>query len=281
MSALLRRKTHQGGTLPTVEVTPHDAGWQYLAFRAYRLEPGESIAGETGEYETGIVVLGGSCSVAAGGQEFFEIGERPDVWAGRPPYVVVMPPGVAYQVKAESHAHIAVAGAKATDCKPHPVRLITPDEIHVEERGEGNTYRRVQHLLPPSAESARLQLVEVYTPAGNWSSFPPHKHDTEDPPREAYLEEIYYYQIKPEEGFALQRIYTDDQTLDEAVAAYSGDVVLVPRGYHPVAAMPGYDCYYLNAMAGPSKAWNFTVDPRYAWLMNWTKPQVTEVGGGD
>src|SRR5690606_40619124 len=114
-----------------------------------------------------------------------------------------------------------------------------------------------------------------------WSSFPPHKHDTEEHPREAYLEEIYYYQIKTEEGFAIQRIYTDDQTLDEAVAAHSGDVVLVPRGYHPVAAMPGYDCYYLNAMAGPSKAWNFTVDPRYAWLMNWTKPQVTEVGGGD
>lgn len=258
--------------MPTVEVTPDDAGWQYLLFQAYHLEPGESITAGTGEYETGLVVLGGSCTIEAGEERFSSIGERPDVWSRTPPYAVLMPPGIEYSVTAESHLHIAVAGAKADDHEPQPIRLITPEEMRFEERGEGSTYRAIHHILPPGGPSVRLQLVEVYTPAGNWSSFPPHKHDTEDPPNEAYLEETYYYQIKPEEGFALQRVYTGDHSLDEAVAIHSGDVVLVPRGYHPVAAMPGYDCYYLNAMAGPNKEWNFTVDPRYTWLMNWSKP---------
>lgn len=272
MSKLLRRKIHQGGTMPTVEVTPDDAGWQYLLFQAYLLEPGESISAETGDFETGLVVLGGACTVEAGKERFASIGERPDVWTRTPPFAVLMPPGIDYSVVAETHLHIAVAGARALDKERRPARLITPGQVRFEKRGEGITYREIHHILPPGGPSVRLHLVEVYTPAGNWSSFPPHKHDTEDPPREAYLEETYYYQIKPEDGFALQRVYTDDQSLDVALAAQSGDVVLVPKGYHPVAAMPGYDCYYLNAMAGPNKEWNFTVDPRYRWLMNWAKP---------
>jgi len=273
---LIRRVDRGGFAVPTVAVTPQVAGWTYLAFRAYHLEPGETLAGQTGEFETGLVVLGGTCTVEAEGTRFASIGERPDVWAKTPPYAVLVPPGVEYEVRAESRLHLAVAGALAADLDPAPVTLIRPEDIHAEVRGEGRTYRYIQHILPPSGASARLQLVEVYTPAGNWSSFPPHKHDTEDPPREAYLEETYYYQITPEGGFALQRVYTDDGSLDEVFAVHSGDLVLVPKGYHPVAAMPGYDCYYLNAMAGPAKEWNFTVDPRYRWLMNWQKPGIAQ-----
>jgi 5-deoxy-glucuronate isomerase len=127
----------------------------------------------------------------------------------------------------------------------------------------------VHHLLPPEARAGRLILFEVITPGGNWSSYPPHKHDTDDPPRERALEELYYYRFDRPEGFAVQRVYSADRSLDETVTAGDGDVVLVPRGYHAVAAAAGYECYYLNVMAGPVREWRFTVDPDHAWLMDW------------
>ncbi len=268
MTALLRR-SRDG-----VRITPTDAGWQYIHFDAVRLTAGARLEGATEDRETALVLLGGRCMVQAGPVTYRSIGDRQDVWERRPPYAVLLPPGLSYTVTAETDLHLAVAGA------PAPVggapRLITPAEVVAEERGQDQTYRYIQHLLPPSAPAARLILVEVYTPAGNWSSFPPHKHDTEAPPAESYLEETYYYQIKPATGFAIQRVYTDDRSLDQTMAPGDGDLVLVPRGYHPVAATPGHDCYYLNVMAGPTRAWNFRVDPDYAHLMNWQKPDVAK-----
>jgi 5-deoxy-glucuronate isomerase len=109
----------------------------------------------------------------------------------------------------------------------------------------------------------------VVTPGGNWSSYPPHKHDTNDPPRERQLEELYYYRFRRPRGFAFQRVYTADRSLDEAITPMDGDAVLVPRGYHPVGVPAGYDCYYLNVMAGPIREWRFTIDPDHEWLMDW------------
>jgi 5-deoxy-glucuronate isomerase len=193
---------------------------------------------------------------------------------------VLLPPGCAYTVTAETPLHLAVAGAPAEPSPAGPPRLIRPEDVTVERRGEGQTYRFIHHLLPPSADAARLILVEVYTPAGNWSSFPPHKHDAEEPPEESYLEETYYHLVDPPSGFCLQRVYSSDGTLDEALAPGDGDLVLVPRGYHPVAATPGHECYYLNVMAGPTRAWNFQPDPAYAHLMNWQKPPVAAAASG-
>lgn len=303
MTALLRRERRGGGG-PLVSVTPTDAGWQYISFEAWHLPAGERLTGETGGRETGLIVLGGRATLAAGGHTWPSVGERADVWERKPPAVLLLPPGTAWSVAAETDLHLAVAGApveppgsppvagggrvaeapvggrvaEAPAANPAPVgpRLIGPGEIAVEERGVGQTYRYIQHLLPPSAQAARLILVEVYTPAGNWSSFPPHKHDTEDPPRESYLEEVYYHQVKPATGFSIQRVYTADRSLDETMAPGNGDLVLVPRGYHPVAATPGHDSYYLNVMAGPTRAWNFQPDPDYAHLMNWQKPAVAK-----
>jgi 5-deoxy-glucuronate isomerase len=269
---LLRRATPAGEDGRLVGVTPADVGWTYVHFAAYRLPAGARHGGETGGLETALIVLGGRCRVRAGGESFEEVGARRDVWERVPPYVVLMPPGVAYEVEATTDLHLAVAAAPAESGRP--VRLIRPAEIIAEERGQGQTYRLVQHLLPPSADAARLILVEVYTPAGNWSSFPPHKHDAEEPPDEAYLEETYYHLIDPPTGFCLQRVYSHDGAPDQALAPHDGDLVLVPRGYHPVAATPGHDSYYLNVMAGPTRAWNFRVDPAYAALMNWQKPAV-------
>jgi 5-deoxy-glucuronate isomerase len=272
MTLLRRHRAEPGPDGLMVGTTPADAGWQYIHFAAHRLAAGEILRGNTEDREAALVVLGGRCTVEMPALSFASIGQREDVWARTPPHLVLLPSGSRYTVEAETSLHLVVASAQADG--GYSPRLISPDEIAVEERGEGQTYRYIHHLLPPTADAARLILVEVYTPGGNWSSFPPHKHDTEDPPRESYLEEIYYFQVKPRVGFALQRVYTPDRSLDETVAAGDGDLVLVPRGYHTVASTPGHDCYYLNVMAGPSRAWSFQVDPDYLGLMNWQKPAV-------
>ena len=270
---LLIRQQREAGLL--VSVAPPQGGMTRIHFQAYRLKPGETLTGDEAGREAALVVLGGKCTVAAGSLEFRGVGTRRDVWEKVPPAVLLLPPATPFSVRAETDLHLAVASAPVSRGGVRAVRLVGPEEMVTEHRGEGQTYRYIQHLLPPASTLAEsLILVEVYTPGGNWSSFPPHKHDTEDPPHESFLEEIYYYQIRPSGGFAFQLVYTDDRALDVACAPGDGDLVLVPRGYHPVAATPGHDAYYLNVMAGPTRNWNFRPDPVYAHLMNWQKPNV-------
>ncbi len=262
---------------PSVSVTPGEDGFRYISFTAHRLDAGATLSGDSHGQETALIVLGGRCAIASGHTQFQKVGERTDVWARTPAHAVLLPPGSPYQVHAKTPLHLVVASAPPNPgAKPAEPRHIAPDQVTVEHRGEGQTYRYIQHLLPPNAAAASLILVEVYTPAGNWSSFPPHKHDEEAPPRESELEEVYYYQVSPRTGFAIQRVYTPDRSIDETLAPGDGDLVLVPRGYHPVVATPGHECYYLNVMAGPTRAWNFQVDPEYAHLMNWQNPPVAE-----
>jgi 5-deoxy-glucuronate isomerase len=276
MSLLRRARPSPAGT-PTAAVTPPEEGFRYISFASYQVDAGGTLAGDTRDRETALIVLGGRCAVRSGDTTFMDVGERKDVWARTPAHAVLLPPGSPFEVEASTPLHLVVASARPNqDAAAVPARHITPDQVAVEHRGEGQTYRYIQHLLPPSAAAGALVLVEVYTPAGNWSSFPPHKHDEESPPRESLLEEVYYYQVSPRSGFALQRVYTPDRAIDETLAPGDGDLVLVPRGYHPVAATPGHECYYLNVMAGPTRAWNFQVDPDYAHLMNWQKPPVAE-----
>jgi 5-deoxy-glucuronate isomerase len=237
------------------------------------------------------VILEGACRIRAGGQTWDSVGSRAGVFTGpadsrtpgatAPPAapVVLVAPGEPVEVEAlgagtgiggpiaGGGASVVVASAPGGTI--HATRLIPPEEIAVERRGSGATERRINRLLPPEVAAGRLILFEVYTPAGHWSSWPPHKHDTEDPPREALLEELYHYRFARPEGFAFQRVYTPDRSLDVALTPGDGDVVLVPRGYHPVGAPAGYDTYYLNVMAGPNRAWFFTIDPDHAWQMDW------------
>ena len=144
--------------------------------------------------------------------------------------------------------------------------VVGPGDIEVERRGSGNMEREVRPILMAEREVERLLVVEVLTPNGHWSSYPPHKHDRDALPDESYLEETYYHRVRPERGFAVQRVYTDDRSLDETLVVGDGDVVLVPKGYHPVSAPPGYDLYYLNVMAGPVREWRFKNDPDHEWL---------------
>jgi 5-deoxy-glucuronate isomerase len=154
----------------------------------------------------------------------------------------------------------------ATDLASQDARLVTPEEVEIEIRGGGNATRQINHLLKPAFPAHRLLLVEVYTPSGNWSSYPPHKHDVHNPPAEVDLEEIYYYRIDQPEGYAIQRVYTNDRRLDETLTVRDGEVVLIPEGYHPVVAAHGYNVYYLNALAGSARSMAATDDPQYAWV---------------
>jgi 5-deoxy-glucuronate isomerase len=251
-------------------VDAQSAGWEYLDLRVYRLAPGQRVVGVNDNCERLALVLEGHAEVSIGTRPLGVVGSRTSVFDGPPPPVVLVEPGESIDLTAKTDALVALASAPAGPVSR--TALITPDEIHVEERGEGQTARRVHHLLPPAAAAGRLIAFEVFTPGGNWSSYPPHKHDTEDPPHEARLEEIYFYRFAKPQGFAFQRVYTVDRTLDETLTPGDGDIVLVPAGFHPVAAAAGYDCYYLNVMAGPNRAWKFTLDPDHAWLMNWQVP---------
>jgi 5-deoxy-glucuronate isomerase len=133
--------------------------------------------------------------------------------------------------------------------------------VRVSTRGSGTMERTIHDILMEDQPAETLLVTEVLTPGGHWSSYPPHKHDTQDLPREAYLEELYYHRLRRPDGWAIQRVYTRDGTLDATMTVRDGDCVLVPRGYHPVSAAPGFDLYYLNVMAGPVRRWRVTFDP--------------------
>lgn len=241
-----------------VRVTPESAGWQYVSFAVYRLA-GTSFTQTLAGEETCVVVLSGRVTFAAGGSEWADVGVRETVFDG-PPAALYVPPGIRWSV--EGTADVAVCSAPATTGAA--LRLIDPADVGYEARGSGSEAREINHILMEDKPAESLLITEVLTPAGHWSSFPPHKHDVDDPPNETYLEETYYHRLRPTDGFAFQRVYTEDRSLDEAIGVEDGDVVLVPRGFHPVVAGARNDLYYLNAMAGPVRQWRTTVDPDYA-----------------
>ncbi len=267
MSILIKPQADQiGGILRTVAITPETAGWQYVSFSAHHLTKGQILRGLADGRETVLVVLYGTGRAALNGQPVGQIGERLSVFEERPPYALYLSEDASYQVESTSDAmEIALASAPTTH-RHLPARMVRPEDVSVEIRGEGKTQRNVRHILDTDQEAEHLIVVEVITPAGNWSTFPPHKHDTENPPHEAYLEETYYHHIQPADGFAFQRVY-NYEGFDETIAVHDGDLVLVPKGYHVVAAVPGCDLYYLNIMAGPHRTWNYQVDPAFRRLL--------------
>ncbi len=245
-------------------ITPESAGWTYVGFKVYALKQGQTLKHETGDQEVCLVVLTGKATVATAKETWENIGERMSVFEKIPPYSVYVPSGDHYEVEAVSDLELAVclAPGKGT----YPARLIAPGDVDVEFRGAGNIERKIHNILPEGKAADSLLVVEVFTPEGHWSSYPPHKHDENRLPEESFLEETYYHRIQPPHGFAVQRVYTDDRSLDETMIIKNGDAVLVPGGYHPVSAPPGYELYYLNVMAGPVRIWKFHNDPDHAWI---------------
>jgi len=247
------------------QITPVSAGWTYVGFDLHKLAKGAGAEGKDASRESCLVLVSGKARIRAGGKDFGLIGERMNPFDGKPASVYV-PAGADWSVVAETPVELAVCSSPG---KPgaRPARLIGPADCSQETRGQGTNTRYVTNILPETADADSLLVVEVITPGGHTSSYPPHKHDQDNFPKETYLEETYYHRLKPAQGFAFQRVYTDDRSLDEAIVVEDGDVTLVPRGYHPVAATHGYDVYYLNTMAGPKKAWRFHNEPAHEWLI--------------
>lgn len=254
--------TEQGNVLT---ITPESAGWKYVGFEVYKLIPGQSLKKETNETEVCLVLLKGKANVNTSNLVVENIGNRMDVFQQIPPYSVYVPSNDYYEIIAQTDLEVAICSAPGKGT--YPARLIAPEHVEVETRGYGNIERRIHNILPAHHDADSLLVVEVFTPNGHWSSYPPHKHDQDNLPHESYLEETYFHKVKPETGFAVQRVYTLDGTLDETMVVKDGDAVLVPKGFHPVSAPPGYDVYYLNVMAGPVRTWKFYNDPAHEWLM--------------
>ena len=266
MSELLvhgRKAAAGGGVLATV--SPESARWSYVGFEVYRLRQGDGVRLAIGAREVCVVLLSGRAEISSGPHRWDEVGSRGSVFEGSPD-AVYLPPGNPLEVTATSElCEFALCWAPAT--KGAEAALIAAAEIKPFTRGSGRTERTIRNILMEDRPAESLLVTEVITPAGNWSSYPPHKHDTDDMPRETYLEETYYHRMARPDGFAVQLVYTDDRSLDEAIQVHDGDIVLVPRGYHPVAAGPGYDLYYLNVMAGPRRRWLVTTDPAHRWQL--------------
>jgi 5-deoxy-glucuronate isomerase len=264
----------------TLSITPESSGFEYLTFRALKLSSGEKFSEETAVCELGIVILGGRCSVESTVGSWHNLGSRAHVFDGMPT-ALYLPIETNFTVTAETDCEIALCFSRAEE--KYPSRLINPDEVEVEVRGGANATRQINHILKPEFPAHRLLLVEVYTPSGNWSSYPPHKHDAHDPPDEVDLEEIYYYKIDRPEGYAIQRVYTADGRFDETLTVRDGELVLIPEGYHPVVAAHGYNVYYLNALSGSARSMAASFDPAYAWVrQTWREqdPRVPLVTNG-
>ncbi len=261
-------------------VTAADAGWSLLNMEVRRLARGETWRHETGEHEAAFVVLGGRCAIVSNRGQWPAVGRRRTVFGGMP-HALYLPRRSTVTVTAASE-HVEIAHCWVATSEDHPARLITPRDSEIEIRGGGRATRQINTIIAPGFDCHRIVAVEVYTPGGNWSSYPPHKHDVhrEDAAGhvlEADLEEFYYYKIERAAGFALQRVYTADRALDVTVVARDNDIVLVPEGYHPVGAAHGYTCYYLNFLAGTAQSLANSDDPDHAWVKTTWEPRDPRV----
>jgi len=266
------RQPRAAGSGKLLEITPAKAGWEYVHFSVQRIESGVTWKARTRGNEVCLVLLSGEVTVQwspLGGRPV-RLGPRRDVFSDYP-HAVYLPPATQFAVRARRTSEIASCGSPTE--KRFEARIIRPDDCGLEVRGGGNATRQIIDILPASAPADRLLVCEVLTPSGNWSSYPPHKHDRHDPPIEADLEETYYYRFRDPDAYGIQRLYTADGRSDTVIKVSHGDVALIHEGYHPFVAAYGYDAYYLNTLAGSVRSMAATDDPRYAHLRNaWPPP---------
>ncbi|WP_176086714.1 5-deoxy-glucuronate isomerase [Martelella sp. HB161492] len=261
MSTLLVKPAGDHGKVH--EITPASAGWGYVGFTLYRLKAGETAAEETGDREVILVLVEGKAEIANSDRTFGLLGSRMDVFERDKPACVYLPNGDRWHAKAATDCTLAVCSAPGQG--GHKASVI--GDIGSETRGKGANTRYIHPIAMEDRDVADSLLVtEVFTPAGNWSSYPPHRHDEDNFPDMTYLEETYYHRLNPAKGFGFQRVFTEDGSLDETMAVSNGDVVLVPKGHHPCGTPHGYDMYYLNVMAGPLRKWRFKNHPDHDWI---------------
>lgn len=254
-------------------ISSAEAGWTHLNFMARTMTPGQRWTGNTGSNEYLFVLLGGNFQAETSAGSWKTLNGRKDVFSGLP-HALYLPKNTDYEITPNGNFLDIACGWCQTD-KSFPAQFIIPSDVEkmgIEYRGGDNASRQINRIMPPGSQCNKLVCVEVYTPSGNWSSFPAHKHDSRktDPETgkllEAELEEIYFYKISKPQGFALQRVYNDSRSLNEIAEAHNNDVVLIPEGYHPVVAGHGYNVYYLNFLAGSDQSLASTDDPDHKWI---------------
>jgi 5-deoxy-glucuronate isomerase len=250
----------EGGEL--LRLPRAEANWEWMSFIVRRLRSGEMYRSGTDGEEAAFVLLGGIC-LADWGEGAKRIGKRKDVFDGLP-YTLYLPAGQEVTFTGETTCEIAECRVPS-NAKSEP-RLVTPESVSSSMRGGGNVSRQIVDVISPTFPADKIMVVEVYTPGGNWSSYPPHKHDVHNPPAEVDLDEIYYYRMRQPEGFAFQHLYSEAGAEGRTLKVRDGDTVLVRRGYHPVVAGPGYDIYYLNFLAGSARALTATEDASHLWI---------------
>jgi 5-deoxy-glucuronate isomerase len=256
-----------------VSVDPARAGWRYLSFRAIRLGDGEAATAGGSAEAVIVVVGGGGVAVEVAGGRRLDLPGRSSPFAGLP-WAAYLPPGDACRIVGRpdrsSEVGVLVAIAEAPPSGRVGVAaepfIIGPADVDIEIRGRGNATRQITRIVHPETPADRLEVVEVYTPSGNWSSWPPHKPDVDDWPTEAVLEEVYYYRFRRPEAWGIQRLYRGDRSRSGLWEVRDGEVVVVTDGYHPFVAAHGDDAYYLNALAGDRRTMACSFDPDFDWV---------------
>lgn len=270
MAELLKKPIHHqlnDGVKIIQDFKPSDVDLEYTGIKVIDIKAKQVYEEETNDFEACVVALTGQIDVSDGDSKYEGIGTRDSVFEKIPTDSVYISKSHMVEITAQRDARVVICYSPCD--KERETQLIPADENSVEDRGKYSNKRHVHNILPDShTASEKLLVVEVYTDQGNWSSYPPHKHDVNNLPNESFLEEIYYHEMNPPQGFVFQRVYTDDKSLDETMAVEDSDVVIVPKGYHPVAVPDGYNSYYLNVMAGPQKVWKFHNQKEHEWIID-------------
>ncbi len=242
-----------------------ELGLNFITFGILRLDPGRNFNDNSGDDEVALIILSGRCGVRADESHYAPIGERANVFAGKA-YGIYIPPNTDYVITAEDHLEIAICKAPGDPNQKSGSVLVTPDEVVIRNVGQHNWNRKVHDIIDMRINASKLVVGETFNPPGNWSSYPPHRHDFDNLPEESEQEELYFFKVEPQQGFGIQRIYTDDLSINEAYIIKNNSIVSLPQGYHPVAAAPGYQLYYLWILAGEKRILKPNDDPNHKWV---------------
>ena len=263
MNNYLRHYERRDGFTRIVSVG--DGDLQLTEFGIINLRKGEEYSADSGQSEVALIILGGQCSVSGGGFQFNHVGGRKDVFSGKP-HTVYVPFGTRYVIRAESDVEIAWAASPSS--LKTPAYMIAPEQVKEAHIGKENYQRDACLMLTDAFPGAHLFIGEAFVPSGNHASYPPHRHDFDNLPVEVDMEEIYFFRFNPDQGYGIQKIYTDDGSLDVTCTVKQNDTTLIPRGYHPVINAPGYTMYYLWIMAGRNhRKFLSVIDPNHKWVL--------------
>ena len=242
-----------------------DGDLELSEFGIINLQDGEKFEANSGTNENVLIILGGKCSISGNGFDFSEIGGRKNVFSGKPDTVVI-PAGTKYKIEAAGDVEIAwVASPSSLEMEAYMISAEDVKEVHI---GNENYQRDAYLILTDEQQSQHLFIGEAFVPSGNHASFPPHRHDFDNLPDEVDMEEIYFFRFDPEQGYGIQKVYTDDRSINETYTVENNDTTLLPEGYHPVINAPGYTMYYLWMMAGPNnRKFLSVIDPKHEWIV--------------